>query len=710
MIATSPDAMEHPLTGLCPNERPLVDRRRASYWETELKQGQERMASIRESTLTRVQIASLVALFTLCGAAVLHEVYVSPDAPFLTQGTGGSWIGYPFVPSSNAVPVLRDSLPAYSFTKSFTVGEEPTQTLLTARGLTSLQLSLNGSILLWDPPLESWKDIVEIDITDQLVVGSNEIHARVRNATGPSLLQLAIRNEAINIETNSSWDVASPGIVSTKATVAKDGQLFSESFVLPGTQEIFARYGFGLGIVFLLAAGLSAAIRKRAPAINLERLPVAVLIGATLYWLAVFAIKISQLPVMMGFDIPAHLEYLDYLIETRSLPDATEGWSTYHPPLFYLLTAALVVATDVARESAAGQVVYRIVCFSSGLATVWAAYFCARRFFDRDPVKIALATAFAAILPMNLYVSAYVSNESLLAALIAIATLASCNALMAAQTTQRQIAVVGVALGLAIATKFSGLMVVPVFAGVIATKIGMLDGQDRTAASKRGIAAFVSIVALTALVGGGYYLRNYLQHNEWVIWNVNLPGTTGWWEFPGFHTASYYLSFGESLRHPFFSGFSSFWDGIYSTFWGDGLLAGMVRAETRHPFWNYDLMTLGYWTALPLTAILCVGIARLLTSAFRDPSMNVRIAASFMVVVIFIFSFSLFIVTFRVPYYAQAKAFYVLGATLPLSMAAASGLVFVDQWLAKLPIAPLRAFYHGTLTTSVAVIVMTYLG
>lgn len=668
------------------------------------------MASIRESTLTRVQIVSLVALFFLCSAAVLHEVYLSPDAPFLTQGDGGSWIGYPFVPSSDAVPVLRDSLPAYSFTKSFSVGEEPTKTLLTARGLSSLELSLNGSTLLWDPPLASWKEVVEVDITEKLVVGSNEIRARVRNATGPSLLQLAIRNEAINIETDGTWDVVSPGIESAKAVPAKDGQLFSESFLLPGTQEMFAQYGFGLGIVFLLAAGASAAIRKRAQAISLERLPGAVLLGATLYWLAVFTFKISQLPVMMGFDIPAHLEYLDYLIETRSLPDATEGWSTYHPPLFYLLTTALVVATDVARESAAGQVVYRIICFSSGLATVWAAHFCARRFFDGDPVKTALATAFAALLPMNLYVSAYVSNESLLAALIALATLVSCNALLATRTTQRQIAVVGVTLGLAIATKFSGLMVVPVFAGIIAAKIGMLDGEDRSDASKRGITTFLSIVAITALVGGWYYLRNYLQHDEWVVWNVNLPGATGWWEFPGFHTASYYLSFGESLQHPFFSGFSSFWDGIYSTFWGDGLLAGMVGAETRHPFWNYDLMTIGYWTALPLTAILCVGIARLLVTAFRDPSMNVRIAASFMVVVIFIFSFSLFIVTFRVPYYAQAKAFYVLGATLPLSLAAASGLVFVDQWLAKMPIAPLRAVYHGTIATSVTVIVGTYLG
>jgi hypothetical protein len=57
---------------------------------------------------------------------------------------------------------------------------------------------------------------------------------------------------------------------------------------------------------------------------------------------------------------------------------------------------------DVARESAAGQVVYRIVCFGSGLSMIWAAHYCARRFFRGDPLRTSLATGFAGLLPMNL--------------------------------------------------------------------------------------------------------------------------------------------------------------------------------------------------------------------------------------------------------------------------------------------------------------------
>ena len=668
------------------------------------------MATIRGSTLTRLQIASLVSVFLLCGAAVFHEAYVSEAAAFLTRGNGAAWIGYPVVPSSNVVPVLRENTPATTFSRQFEVDDPVGPATLTARGLRSLELSLNGATLLWDEPLDSWKQTLEIDITAKLRPGSNEIRVRVRNPSGPALLQLAIRGEGVEVETDTRWEVTAPGIAPALASPARDDLPFADSLIMPRPSEIFARYALLLGALFLAFAGASTWIRTRAAEASLQWLPKAVLGAVTFYWLLVFGFKISQLPVMMGFDIPAHLQYLDYLIENRTLPDATQGWSSYHPPLFYLLTAGLVAATDVTRESAAGQIVYRIVCFGSGLATVWAAYFCARRYFQNDPVKTAVAVGFAGLLPMNLYVSAYVSNEALLAAWSSLATLLAVNALLAERTSARQWLAVGGALGLAIATKFSGLILVPVFAAVIGSKIGLLDGDDRAAAARRGAAAFAGILATTALIGGWFYLRNYLQHGEWVIWNVNLPGTTSWWEYPGFHTASYYLSFGESLRHPFFAGFQSFWDGVYSTFWGDGLVAGMVHVDTRHPYWNYDFMTLGYLTAVPASALLAIGSGKLLERAFRADSLRARIAASFVFIVMVVLLFSLFIVTFRVPYYAQTKAFYVLAATLPLSLAAASGFSLVDRALQTPRLGPLRAVFHAWLGTEIAIIVWTYLG
>ncbi len=670
------------------------------------------MATIRESTLTRLQAVSLAVLLAIVVGSVFHQIHVS-DAPFLTRGIGATWIGYPFVPSSGAVPVLRDDIPAYTFERSFELAAPPPTATLRARGLRSLEISVNGSAVLWDQPLSNWKDSFEVDVTPKLRPGENLLRVRVRNPSGPPLLQLTLLGEGLAVRTDERWSVSGPGLVLARAAPADDTQLFADAYIMPNMAESFASHALLLGAIFLVFAGISAALQKRDSSAYLARLPEYALIAVTLYWFAVFAFKVAKLPVMMGFDIPAHLAYIDYLIEHRSLPRANESWSTYHPPLFYLLTTGFVLLFDAVRESTSGQIIYRLVSSAAGLSIVWATWLCARRFFDRDPIKTTGAVLFAGLVPMNLYVSAYVSNESLLALWSTFAILLAIEAISNERPGFVQWLAIGAALGLAIATKFSGLILVPVVTLVVATKVALLDGDAAQKRSLRGVAALSTMLATTAFVGGGWYLRNYLHFGQWVIWNVDLPGATTWWEHPGFHTAAYYLRFGEVLDHPFYAGFSSFWDGVYSTFWGDGLLAGMVGATTRHPYWNYELMTVGYWFVLPASLILGWGCVALLVRAFRAPTLHARIGASFVFVVIFAMMFSLVIVTFGVPYYAQAKAFYVLGAILPLSLAAGLGFAQLDERLAALHTtgaSGLRIVFHAWLGTTMTLIVLTYLG
>lgn len=667
------------------------------------------MALIRASTLTRIQVASLALLFAILVGSIAHQVYVS-DAPFLTRGFGAPWIGYPFAPTSEAIPVLRDEVPAYTFERSFELAAPPPKATLRARGLQSIEISVNGSRVLWDPPIGHWKQTLEVEVAGKLQPGVNELRVRVRNPSGPALLQLALEGEGLEIETDERWQVAGNGIPVANATLASDTQPYGDSFIMPDPGEAALRYGLLLGAVLLCFAGFSAALQKRDLTSHMKRLPDYALLAVTAYWLAVFFLKVIELPVMMGFDIPAHLAYLDYLIEHRSLPRANDSWSTYHPPLFYLLTTGLVLLIDVERESQAGQIVYRLVSMTAGLSIPWATWLCARRFFEREPKRCAGAVLFAGLVPMNLYVSSYVSNESLLALWSTFAILLAIEAISSERPRFVQWLSIGAALGLAIATKFSGLILVPIVILVVATKTALLDGKSAKESGGRAVAALGTMALATAFVGGGWYLRNYLHFGEWVIWNVDLPGATTWWEHPGFHTASYYLRFGASFEHPFYAGFVSFWDGVYSTFWGDGLLAGMVSATTRHPSWNYELMSLGYAVALPVNAIIGFGCLLLLRRAFRDESLHRRIAASFVFVTIVVMFFSLMIVTFSVPYYAQAKAFYVLGATLPLALAAGAGLAQIDDRLARRDATGLRIAYHAWLGTTATLIVATYLG
>src|SRR5262249_25521419 len=76
-----------------------------------------------------------------------------------------------------------------------------------------------------------------------------------------------------------------------------------------------------------------------------------------------------------------------------------------------------------------------------------------------------------------------------------------------------------------------------------------------------------------AAPAGWFYARNLRLYGTPLVGNWNLPGMR-WWSQPGFHTASYYLGFGESLRLPVLAGFHSLADSLYSSFWGDGWIAG----------------------------------------------------------------------------------------------------------------------------------------
>ena len=72
-------------------------------------------------------------------------------------------------------------------------------------------------------------------------------------------------------------------------------------------------------------------------------------------------------------------------------------------------------------------------------------------------------------------------------------------------------------------------------------------------------------------------------------------------------------------------------------------------------------------------------------------------------------SLALFTITLRLPYYAQAKAFYILSAIVPLSIVAALGLAWVPERLAgRWPAA--SAIYSGWLGTLAATILLAFLG
>jgi len=663
-----------------------------------------------EARISRLQRLGAAALVFASVLVLARAIWISPDVSFVFQPMGrdrGQWITAPSRLNSNAIRVDLDKVPVYTFEKSFELTDRPDSAPLEVRALRSYDLFVNHEPVFPPEPSTNWRRAAKLDVAAHLVPGLNRIRVEVKNPHGPPLLQLDLDTPEQRLRSDASWSVAGPASgPGLHAVRADDTRLHPQSFAMPPTSEMLVKWAPALALLFAASAGLYLAACRLVRGRARSRAAEITLALATGYWIAVYVFKMSQLPVMTGFDISGHLFYIDFLLEKHALPLATDGWSTYHPPVFHLLTALLVGLFDATRESEAGRFVYRLVCFLAGLGNVWLSYFLARRLFEKNPLRTSLAVGVTALLPMNLYMSAYVSNESLHSVWVGLALLLACDLMLRRGHPPLRLAGLGAALGLAILTKFTSLLLVPTLAFFAGSKAWLLD----TGRLRRGVGVGLGVVLGATLVGGWFYLRNWIYFRNPFVWNVDLPGDWTWWEQPGFHTPAWYTGFGQALRHPFFAGYHSFWDAIYSTLWGDGLVAGMIRVTTRHPMWNYDFMIIGYWLAFPATVLVLVGFGRALWIAFREPDLHRRFAMALVTTTLYVVAFALFYVTFRLPYYAQAKAFYALSAVLPLSIAAALGLSLVPEHFAGTRFLAVRALYFGWLGTLAGVLILSFLG
>ena len=83
--------------------------------------------------------------------------------------------------------------------------------------------------------------------------------------------------------------------------------------------------------------------RSRAQALALRSAPFALLLAASAHW----AWNASALePLCCGYDAPGHAGYVYTVAVEHRLPDPLEGWSTFHPPLYYLADAVVWKATS----------------------------------------------------------------------------------------------------------------------------------------------------------------------------------------------------------------------------------------------------------------------------------------------------------------------------------------------------------------------------
>jgi Flp pilus assembly protein TadD len=586
-----------------------------------------------------------------------------PDVHFLTPGPG-EWIVYPVPPD---LLTFQDTELTGTFRGVFFLPEKPATALLSWRCLTNGQVLVNGAaVSASDSTSQNWKTVSQTDISRWLHSGTNEISVVVINRAGPPALSLELQTGDSTLASDESWQVSVSDSDWRSALPASaipppgKGNLLSE---YETTGDAFGRCWPRL---FVFVAISSAAVmiwhfylRGKSPLLFVLPLAAA--------WVLLFAHNFPLLPAACGFDGAQHLQYVGYVQEHHRLPAARQGWEMFQPPLYYLVSAKILDVLNSQTFDPAGMLALRWFGLAIGIATLALVFFGLRLVFPGDWKKPLAGLIFAAFLPAQVCLLNYVTNETLSALFVTAALCVTLHLLRTREPHWGWLVALGVALGLALSSKSSPVLALPVIGGILAIQLAL----RRERRAQVWLLHLALPLAACLLVGGWHYFKLWQAYGNPLIGNWDPKVADPWWQAKGYHTVSDYFSFGHALTHPFFSGLHSFWDGIYSTLWGDGLLGGRINLWGRAP-WNYDLMTAGFVLALVPSALVLTGLVRAVANWFRAPDLPWLL----LLTLGSLFNLGILVMSLKIPSYAQLKAFYGLPALLPLCALAALGFEF----------------------------------
>lgn len=363
-------------------------------------------------------------------------------------------------------------------------------------------------------------------------------------------------------------------------------------------------------------------------------------------------------PQRWGFDGLFNERYVGRLLESFSLPAPDSDWSTAHPPLFYYLSAGLGRLLGI-TESLDAVIPARLSSSMIGLTMTVLAVWLVRRVAPGEPRRALFAGGLVLFLPPQIYMSAMLNEEILAATFTSIALVGVCAEGMRATPGERawlRDAGIGLAAGLALLTKLTGVLVI---AAVLATYAWWgLREKQWLVAIRRG--AIVGVVAL--LVGGWFYGRNlalygYLYPQDLATHELmfDMP--------PGERHVSDYLRIpiatftdpqvlNPDLLH-------SVWGSTYVTLWYEGHGHFLPKNEPAVARLGTALLAL----ALLPTLAFGIGFFRAVRRGWRDPrSPDVPMVS---LVVLTILGYVVF--TWNNPWFATVKASYLLGISIPFA-------------------------------------------
>jgi len=612
------------------------------------------------------------ALIALALGCLGWQAWRVPKIQFLPPGAA-PWIVYPSPVRTHTLEVRF--LPA-EFHGQIVLERKPTKAMLDWRCFRHGRLTINGQVVSI-PESANWKVPAGLEVAALLRAGTNEVVATVWADTGPPALSLRLQTDETTVVTDEHWDVSLAGarrLPANGAGAIVEPQAGNPLFGNESTRAAWAKT-LGLESVFLAISALAALLwwRFRARLEDGGRkerwLRNLALAGIAMVWLALLAHNIGCLAVRCGFDSAAHLDYIKYIQTNRSLPLANQGLEMFQAPLYYVISAGLLSALHHTTDLD-GLRILRVFHLFVGAANAALVWFGLGLIYPGQWKKPLAGAALAAFAPWQLYLLHYPTNEVLCGALGTAALCLALKCLTFDKDVWRPgwLAALGAALGVGCLTKASALVLLPVV--FIALAGQLIAHKQRSALFWLKVMGLVFGVALA--IGVWPYWRAWRHFGDPLLggWSGET-GTAPWWQQPGFVTPAYFDSFGRALVSPYFCGLHGFWDGLYSTLWGDGLCGGADKMALAPP-WNYDCMTTGYILALVPSLLLVSGAVVTLIEFARKPQTQWLLLGGVAVALLL----ALAHMNLKLPYLACAKSFFALAAMLPFCAFIVAGFAF----------------------------------